>query len=134
MAADVEQIASLRAHQQPLPLITYREVSYTLETCNDDLDANELELMVQRAWNLHGAREATAGPMDVFVQWDNGLEGGKGTSPTVTKQREPGKLPLEDDRTQGTAAYDRAMQYLTIGPSKRFSATVHSSVILNGKR
>ncbi|KAI8048582.1 hypothetical protein BDF22DRAFT_779163 [Syncephalis plumigaleata] len=89
LLTDVEWIDSLHAHRQPLPLIDYQDVSYTLETSNDDLNANELEVVIHRAWDLHGARDASPGPMDLFVQWDNGLEGGKGTSPTLTKQQEP---------------------------------------------
>ncbi|RKP25302.1 hypothetical protein SYNPS1DRAFT_28965 [Syncephalis pseudoplumigaleata] len=98
LLTDVEWIDSLQAHHQPMPLIDYRDVSYTLETSNDDLSVNELELVIHRAWDLHGAREASPGPMDVFVQWDSGLEGGKGTSPTVAKQREPGiSVQLSDE-------------------------------------
>jgi hypothetical protein len=91
LLTDVEWIDSLYAHQQPLPLIDYQDVSYTLETSNDDLNINELEVVIHRAWDLHGARDASPGPMDVFVQWDSGLEGGKGNTPTLTKQQEPGK-------------------------------------------
>ncbi|KAI9591033.1 hypothetical protein BDF19DRAFT_417542 [Syncephalis fuscata] len=106
LVADTESIVSLRAHNQPLPLITYQEMAYTLETCNDDLDSNELELVLHKAWNLHGAREATSGPMDVFVQWDSGLDSGKGTSPTVTKQREP----VFDYQAKQTIQRNRVLQ------------------------
>ncbi|RKP24560.1 hypothetical protein SYNPS1DRAFT_23368 [Syncephalis pseudoplumigaleata] len=106
LLTDVEWIDSLQAHHQPMPLIDYRDVSYTLETSNDDLSVNELELVIHRAWDLHGAREASPGPMDVFVQWDNGLEGGKGTSPTVAKQREP----VFDYRAKQTIQRNRMLQ------------------------
>jgi hypothetical protein len=111
-ATDCESLRSLRANARAPPPFRYRDITYTMEVINDHLEPHELEICIHKAWDLHGARGGTPGPIDIYVNWDFGLDGKKGYTPTITKQRDPGKCdvqPVEEGNARSTPMLTRKM-------------------------
>ncbi|RHZ49946.1 hypothetical protein Glove_508g6 [Diversispora epigaea] len=77
--ADLASLASYQKHDKDVPPFHFKEVTYNIENAFFDLSANDLEICIERAWNL-GNKEVNGKDVEAYVSWDIGwpLEGSQG--------------------------------------------------------
>ncbi|CAG8565829.1 8542_t:CDS:2, partial [Diversispora eburnea] len=77
--ADLASLASYQKHDKDMPPFHFKEVTYDIENAFFDLSANDLEICIERAWNL-GNKEVNGKDVEAYVCWDIGwpLEGSQG--------------------------------------------------------
>ncbi|CAG8530601.1 17383_t:CDS:2 [Acaulospora colombiana] len=69
--ADLESLTSYQKHGKDVPPFRYMEVTYNVENAFFDLSANDLEVCIERAWNM-GNKEVNGKDVEAYVNFDIG--------------------------------------------------------------
>ncbi|CAG8731297.1 8222_t:CDS:2, partial [Dentiscutata erythropus] len=70
-SADLTSLKSYQNHNKDIPPFHFRDVSYNVENAFFELSANDMEVCIERAWNL-GNKEVNGKDVDAYVNWDIG--------------------------------------------------------------
>ncbi|CAJ0843067.1 9766_t:CDS:2 [Entrophospora sp. SA101] len=94
--ADLNSLVSYSNHDKDVPAFHYQEVSYEIENIFPELAANDMEICIERAWNL-GNKEVNGNDVVAYVNWNvawppegsPGAGSGKGDTSTSDRGMNP---------------------------------------------
>lgn len=100
--ADLASLASYQKHDKDVPPFHFKEITYNRENAFFDLSVNDLEICIEKAWNL-GNKEVNGKDVEAYVSWDigwppeghQGAGSGKGDTPVAKRGMDPGKAKNE---------------------------------------
>ncbi|CAG8564590.1 2963_t:CDS:10 [Ambispora leptoticha] len=70
-SCDLDSLTSYKTHGKEIPAFHFQQIQYNAQNCCYDLSENELEVCIERAFNL-GNKEVSGRDVEAYVSWDIG--------------------------------------------------------------